>query len=239
MLSILSHSLAFLSSCTGSYSGTVLANYTAGLKVWHLLYGHPWIVNSKELKAILDGASALAPATSKFAKCNPFTVDTLVTIHTHINHDDPLDTAIFTCITTSFYSITRLGEFTVPSIKAFNSARHITHKNILETKDHNGLTVKKFHIPGTKISPIEGEDTYRAAQIGPTDLQAALENHLHINPAERNAHLFAWQRHETPLKIRIDKKTFCYILEHQFTRLQRLQHQNRRNFEVFVERCTL
>jgi len=30
--------LAFLSSCTGSYSGIALANYTAGLRAWHLLH---------------------------------------------------------------------------------------------------------------------------------------------------------------------------------------------------------
>jgi hypothetical protein len=185
--------IAFLSSCTGLYSGTALANYAAGLKVWHLLHGCPWIVDSKELKAILDGASALAPATSKNAKCSPFTIDTLATIHAHINHDDPLDVAIFTCITTSFYSIVRLGEFTVPSIKAFNPAKHITHGNVSETKDQNGLTVKKFHIPSTKTPPIEGEDMYWAAQISPLDPLAALENHLRVNLAGNDAQLFAWK----------------------------------------------
>jgi hypothetical protein len=60
--------LAFLSSCAGSYSGTALANYAAGLKAWHLLHGRPWTVNSKELKAILDRAIALAHATSKASK---------------------------------------------------------------------------------------------------------------------------------------------------------------------------
>jgi hypothetical protein len=172
---------------------TALANYAAGLKAWHLLHGRPWIVDSKELKAILNGASALAPAMSKTTKCNPFTVDTLAAIHAHINHDDLLDVAIFACITMSFYSIARLGEFMVPSIKAFNSVKHIIHKNISETKDHSGLTVKKFHIPCTKTSPIEGEDTFWAAQIGPSGPQAVLENHFCINLAERNTHLFAWK----------------------------------------------
>ncbi|KAG2073423.1 hypothetical protein BDR04DRAFT_993667, partial [Suillus decipiens] len=57
--------LAFLSSCARSYLSTMLSNYTAGLKAWHLLHGCPWIVNTKGLKAILDGASALAPNSSK------------------------------------------------------------------------------------------------------------------------------------------------------------------------------
>jgi hypothetical protein len=191
--------ITFLSSCAGSYSGTALANYTAGLKAWHLLHRRPWIVDAKELKAILNGASALAPATSKIAKCNLFTVDTLAIIHAHINHSNPLDAAIFACITTSFYSIMRLGEFTVPSIKMFNPDKHITRRNVSETKDRNGLTVKKFHIPSTKASPIEGEDAYWAMQIGPSDPQVALANHLHINSAEENAHLFAW-RHPKGLR---------------------------------------
>jgi hypothetical protein len=53
--------LAFLSSCTGAYSGSSLGNYATGLKAWHLLHGYPWLERTNELKAIPDGATALAP----------------------------------------------------------------------------------------------------------------------------------------------------------------------------------
>ena len=36
--------LAFLSSCTGAYSGSALTNYSAGLHAWHLLHGYPWMM---------------------------------------------------------------------------------------------------------------------------------------------------------------------------------------------------
>ncbi|KAG2111120.1 hypothetical protein DEU56DRAFT_749658 [Suillus clintonianus] len=185
--------LAFLSSCAGSYSGAALANYAAGLKAWHLLHGRSWMVNTKELKAILDGATALAPSTSKSSKRNPFTVDILATIHAHVNLDDPLDAAVFACITTMFFTIARLGEFTVPAIKAFKPSKHITRENVSTAVDRNGLPVTKFHIPSTKMAPTEGEDAYWAAQEGPCDPKAALENHFRVNPAGDKAHLFAWK----------------------------------------------
>ncbi|KIK32911.1 hypothetical protein CY34DRAFT_31361, partial [Suillus luteus UH-Slu-Lm8-n1] len=185
--------LAFLSSCAGSYSGTALANYTAGLKAWHLLHGRPWIVNAKELKATLDGATALAPDSSKCPKCIPFTVDILSTIRAFINLNDHRDAAIFACLTTTFYTVARLGEFTVPSIKSFSPSKHITRANVSKALDRNGLPVMKFHIPSTKTSPITGEDAFWAAQEGPSDPQAALENHFRINPAGEDVHLFTWK----------------------------------------------
>ncbi|KAG2112010.1 uncharacterized protein F5147DRAFT_551470, partial [Suillus discolor] len=136
--------LAFLSSCAGSYSASALANYAAGLKAWHLPHGCPWIVDAKELKAILDGAAAHAPTSLKCSKCAPFTVDILSIIRSHINLNDPRDAAIFACITTTFYSIARLGEFTVPTIKAFDPNKHVTCDSVSAAVDHNGLPVTKF-----------------------------------------------------------------------------------------------
>ncbi|KAG2124421.1 hypothetical protein DEU56DRAFT_744548, partial [Suillus clintonianus] len=185
--------LSFLASCAGSYSGTALANYTAGLKAWHLLHGRPWIVNAKELKAVLDGATALAPESSKCSKREPFTVNILSTIRTFLNLDDHRDAAIFACITTTFYAIARLGEFTVPTIKSFDPVKHISRCHVSTTVDRNGLPVTKFHLPTTKASPVTGEDAFWSAQEGPSDPQTALENHLRINPASELTHLFAWK----------------------------------------------
>jgi hypothetical protein len=98
---------------------------------------------------------------------------------------------IFACITTTFYSIARLGEFTVPAIRTFNPAKHITQDSVSETTACNGLPVTKFHITSMKMSPVEGEDTYWAEQNGLSDPKAALENHFQVNPTDNKAHLFA------------------------------------------------
>jgi hypothetical protein len=132
----------------------------------------------QELKAILDGATLLAPESSKCSKQNPFTVDILSIIHAYIDHNDPHDAAIFTCLTTTFYAIVRLGEFTVPTIKSFNPSKHITHMNISNTVNHNNLPVTRLHILSTKMSPLEEEDVFWSAQEGPPDPKATLENYF-------------------------------------------------------------
>ncbi|KAG2142966.1 hypothetical protein DEU56DRAFT_733239 [Suillus clintonianus] len=197
--------LAFLSSCAGAYSGSALANYAAGLKAWHLLHGQPWLINSRELKATLDGAAALAPPSSKQNKRNPFTPDIIIRIREHLDLNNPKDAAIFACITTSFYAIARLGEFTVPSLKSFDSTKHITRAHVTQKTDRNHLPVTSFYLPSTKSSPLQGEETYWSAQEGLSDPKAALDNHLRINTAHAGAHLFAW-KHPNGLRLLTKKE---------------------------------
>jgi hypothetical protein len=185
--------LNFLCSCAGSYSGSTLANYAAGLKAWHLLHRRSWLIPPSELKAVLDSTTASAPITSNHPKRLPFTPSILCSIQNHLNLDSPLDAAVFACLTTTFYAIARLGKFTVSAIKEFDPTKHITRASVSTTTDHNGLPVTKFHLPRTKCSPIEGEDAYWAAQEGPSDPRTALDNHLTVNQAGGNAHLFAWK----------------------------------------------
>ncbi|KAG2050947.1 hypothetical protein BDR06DRAFT_1063711 [Suillus hirtellus] len=178
--------LTFLLSCAGAYLGSALSNYTAGLKAWHLLHGQPWIINAKELKATLDGAMALVPSSSKQDKHNPFTPNIIISIQEHLDLNNPKDAAIFTYITTSFYAIMRLGEFTVPSLKLFDPLKHITRAHVTQKTDRNNPPITSFFLPSMKSSPLKGEEAYWSAQ-------EALENHLRLNPAENSAHLFAWK----------------------------------------------
>ncbi|KAG1863254.1 hypothetical protein DFJ58DRAFT_725154 [Suillus subalutaceus] len=166
--------LTFLSNCTGSYSGM-------------------WLISADELKAILDGAKARAPESSKQPKCLPFTPDVLASIQEHLNLNEPLDAAVYACLMTTFYCIARLGEFTVKTVKNFDLSKHIPRRGVSEATDRHGHPITKFHIPSTKTAPIAGEDTFWAEQDGPTDPKAALLNHLHVNIASDNSHLFTWK----------------------------------------------
>ncbi|KAG6326477.1 hypothetical protein ID866_12612 [Astraeus odoratus] len=90
---------AFISSCAGSYSGLALNNYIAGLHAWHLLHSIPWNIKSNELQSILEGASQLAPPSSKKPKWLPCKKDTLLHLLTYLNLEDARDAAIYACIT--------------------------------------------------------------------------------------------------------------------------------------------
>ena len=191
--------LLFLASCVGTHSGSTISNYHAAIKGWHLLHGHPWEMNQDEIKLALQGATRLAPRSSKRPKCPPMTVEDIKILRAHLDLADPCDAAIYACIITVFYCVARLGEFTVPTITRFEPSKHITHCNVTFLRDQNNLPVIKFNLPVTKCAH-EGEDMQCAPQMNCiTDPEAALQNHFCVNPAPPNAHLFAWRHPKSGL----------------------------------------
>lgn len=145
----------------------------AGSRAWHLLHGLPLHINTEELKAILEGASRLAPP-SKRPLHEPFRVDTLELVHSLLDPESHRDAAIFTCLMVVFYCVGRLGKFTAQSIKQFDPSKHIIRAHVMHLHDPNGLPVTKFHIPWTKTSS-RGEDTQCAPLEGVTNPIGALE----------------------------------------------------------------
>ena len=186
--------LTFLSSCTGAYSGSALTNYSAGLHAWHLLHGHLWTIELIELKHMLQGAARLAPHSSKKPKQPPMTMEDIKIIHTHLDLDDPCNVAIFACMVVVFYCVARLGEFTVKTTRDFNASKHVAHHNTGALCDPGGLPVLQFMLPSTKCKPVNRETIQCALQPGcVTDPEAALRNHLRVNPGPASVHLFAWR----------------------------------------------
>ena len=127
--------LSFISTCAGTYSGNTLANYIAGIRAWHMLHGRPWILDPITLKATIEGAARLAPPSSKRPQRNPFTPDIIALFKSQLNLEDPLDAAVFACITVCFWGVARVGEFTVPSINAFDPTKHITRAGLTQITD--------------------------------------------------------------------------------------------------------
>ena len=129
------------------------------------------------------------------------TVDDLKIIRANLNLNDPGDAAIYACIAVGFYCAARLGELTVPNLREnFDPKKYITRKNFSALTDQHGLPVMKFHLPITKCEP-RGEDIQCAPQTNCiTDPQFVLDNHFRLNPAPRDAHLFAWKHPKNGLR---------------------------------------
>ena len=157
--------LTFISTCAGSYSGRTLANYFYAVQAWHTLHGAPWHMNAAEMKAALDGAAILAPPSSKRPKRGPMTLKIISSLAMKFDLSKLLDAAVFACLTTTFFSAARLGEFTLPSLKAFHPSQHVKPSDVYEDQDRNGLRVTVFKLPRTKCS-IDGEDVFWAKQEG-------------------------------------------------------------------------
>jgi hypothetical protein len=67
------------------------------------------------------------------------------------------------CLTTTFYTAARTGEFTVPSLIKFDPDIHIKRSDIHDREDRHSMKVTVFTIPRTKCSP-NGEDIYWTVQ---------------------------------------------------------------------------
>ena len=184
---------SFIASMAEAYSGASISNYIYGIHAWHILHGLKWELNQLELDALLKGADQMAPNSSKKKKRQLYTPEFISRIHEQLNLEDPLDAAVFACLTTCFYLAAQLGDFLVPQLDSFDRSQHITIAAIRSERNRENLEVTVLHIPHTKAAPIEGEDVFWSQQPGPTNPYHALENHQQINNLSINDHLFSYK----------------------------------------------
>ncbi|PPQ80584.1 hypothetical protein CVT24_002719 [Panaeolus cyanescens] len=186
--------LDFLTACAGVYAGTSVKNYAYGLCAWHTVHALTWLVSEVQLQAALSAAEKLAPPASRREKRAPVTVAYLELLAPHFDPTVPLDAAVFACLTTVFWSLSRLGEFVVPGVDSFNPVRHIKAGDVTQgVVGRLGLSVTSFAIPSTKVAPVNGETVQWSRQDGPADPDAAFRNHMAINEPGSQDHLFAWR----------------------------------------------
>jgi hypothetical protein len=197
--------IAFISAIAGSLAGSTVNNYINGVRTWHIIHHIEWNIDHLAVDTALRAASASAPRTSKKPPRRPVTIDYLAAILNHLDKTNPLDAAVAACLTTTFWSVSRLGEFTVKAINRFNSRMHITTKATTLAEDRNGHQVRTFKLPITKCSK-NGESTSWAQQPGPADPWEAFENHQHVNAPPPGDHIFAYKTNRrkalTPLTTR-------------------------------------
>ncbi|CAA7267787.1 unnamed protein product [Cyclocybe aegerita] len=177
---------------TGAYSGSTIQNYSYGVQAWHILHGLPWEMNEPEMVFLLKGAEKVAPASAKQKKRVPYTPDFMTAIKDQLNLSKPFDSAVYACLTTTFYTAAHLSKFVIPNLKSFDAVLHVKPSDIKHETDHNRLHFTIFHIPRTKVS-IHGEDVSWSRQNGLTDPEAAFKHHLEMNTPPPNSALFAYR----------------------------------------------
>lgn len=184
---------AFVAHMAAAYSGKTISNYLNGMRARHLLHNVPWLLEKREMDAMLRAADKLTPSSSKRKKRRPYTPEFILAVCRQLDLEKPLDAAVFACLTTCFYASARLGEFTVRTLGSFNPNSHITPLHLSYDQDRNNFKVTILHLPRTKAAGSEGEDVYWASQDGDTDPTAALGNHLRVNQPSEASHLFAYK----------------------------------------------
>ncbi|KAF8835929.1 hypothetical protein BDN67DRAFT_912135, partial [Paxillus ammoniavirescens] len=208
--------LAFLSALASLYSDSTVSNYLHGIRAWYIIHGVSWSLMDDEVNALLKAATSLALPTSKCPPHEPFTINTILLIHNQLNLSLPLHTAVFTCLTTTFYATARVGKFTVATLHSFNPATHVKCSDISIQHNRQNLEVYNFHLPHTKSAPL-GEDVSWAKQSGLSDPLSALENHLAINDPPSSDALFAYWHNNSHRPL--TKKKFISVLANAATQV--------------------
>jgi hypothetical protein len=188
---------AFIAHMAAVYSGSTISNYLNGVQAWHILHSILWALEKKEMDTMLRAADKLTPSTAKRKKQRPYTPNFIAAVKQHLNLKEPLDAAVFACLTTCFYTSARLGEFTVQTLNSFNPNKHVAVRNLSYDQDCNGFQVTVLHLPATKVAGSKGKDIYWASQTGDTDPTAALQNHLQVNQPPEASHLFSYRAKHT------------------------------------------
>ncbi|KIJ49737.1 hypothetical protein M422DRAFT_160354 [Sphaerobolus stellatus SS14] len=184
--------LAFVAACSGYYSGSTIANSLHRVRAWHLLHGAKWAPSRDELAAVLTGATRLAPASSKRASRELWTVEMLARVCQVLDPESNFDIAWYTALTTIFWSMACTGEFLVQSLNDFKEDKNITRARVgIETNGDSQVMV--FTLPWTKVSP-RGERVFWSRQEGLADPYGAFITHMHINDPPTNEALFSWKQ---------------------------------------------
>ncbi|KAH9056235.1 hypothetical protein EDB87DRAFT_1566789 [Lactarius vividus] len=184
---------AFVAHMAMAYSGKTISGYLSGIRAWHVLHSVPWALEKSEMDTMLRAACKLTPSTSKAKPRLPYTPTFISEVRKHLNLEDPLDAAVFACLTSCFYASARLGEFTARTINTFHPDTHVTTCNLSYDQDRNGFKVTVLHLPSTKAAPRDREDVFWATQLDDTDPTAALQKHLDVNQPLETSHLFAYR----------------------------------------------
>ncbi|KAF9032010.1 hypothetical protein BDZ89DRAFT_948463 [Hymenopellis radicata] len=171
---------AFVSTLSGSYAGSTVTGYVSAVRAWHIIHGASWTMKKDELDALLRAAERLQPPSSKTKKRLPYTVEIIEDLLSHLDLSTALDCAVAACLTTTFYSAARLGEFTVRTLTSFNPTIHVKPSDVRKERDRNNLEQTAFFLPSTKSAP-QGESVFWSRQIGPSNPEALFTAHLALN----------------------------------------------------------
>ena len=174
--------LHIISCCAGVYSGSTAVNYVSAVKAWHQMHALPWRVNEGQVSAALSAADRMAPPASKHKKRAPVTVEFIEKVAEQLDNTNPLHVAVLACLTTLFWSVSRLGEFLPDGVDKFDHARGVKRRNVkIDVQDSRlpSARVTVFDIPTTKAAP-EEESVFWAAHSWLSDPHAALRRHFRV-----------------------------------------------------------
>lgn len=179
---------AFAADGINQLSGSTIKNRIAALKAWHTSNNWPWLGGDRLIR-VIKGVQNATP-TSTNPKRPPASIHALETLADNLNHDNPLDLAIFACACTAFWGQCRLGEL-LPVNHSFDPMLLPLRRAIRYSPGNKDTWV--LNLPATKTNR-RGQDIILVKQTGKTNPLRALHNHLQKNKNPIDMPLFTFTK---------------------------------------------
>jgi hypothetical protein len=148
------------------------------------------------------------------AERDPATLEQISGTFARLDDNDPLDAACKAVLLIAFYSLTRLGEFTLKNKKALSWALHVTRASVKPAVSRAGHATVASRLSRSKSAP-DGEDLILAPQrdaLGAplaTCPEQAYANHLRINdPSASSEVLFSCTKWRNGQRTPLTKAAF-------------------------------
>jgi hypothetical protein len=124
-----------------------------------------------------------------------------------------------------------LQQFTIPNLLSYDPTTHPSQASLSEGRDQQGNSVTVLHLPRTKTTPLDcrGKSVFWAEQEGFSNLVAAMQAYLAINPGPNNAHIFAYL-HNGTLRPLTKPTFFCRVAE--AAQLAGLERKHRHGLQI-------
>jgi hypothetical protein len=185
----------FIANCGASkVSESCITTWIAGLHRYHQIHDAPWL-GGDIVTLVKKGVAAQVPIEATRNPRAPITITHITALHTHLDHSNSFDSAVFAVACIAFWGCCRLGELTIPSHNIFDPTFHVARSTTVRNgAAREGRMFVTFHIPYSKMRKHRGDDIQLIDINDPTNPISAFTSHLrHNSNIPDNAPLFAFR----------------------------------------------
>ncbi|KAH8917164.1 hypothetical protein BT69DRAFT_1249148 [Atractiella rhizophila] len=171
--------------------------YVSAFHAWHLIQGYPWVWDDKPHELVLwsRGLARLQGNSHKKPPRPAITLQMISLLIDNLSHDDCFDAAVLACALVTFFSLFRLGETTVRSVRNYDPLDAITRKDVVYHLSPDGIPFYKILLRHDKTLDVSDIRILRFVQlrVGKWWIMDLVNNHLARNlSSDPDAHFFGY-----------------------------------------------
>nr|GAT43484.1 predicted protein [Mycena chlorophos] len=144
----------FIADSYGKHGRPSAKNWLNGVAFWHHVNFAPWYGSDTSVKKVLQAVDK----DKKFVRPprGPILREHMLCLRSNLNLSDPRDAAYWALATAAFFGCRRLGELTIPSVKAFDSRYHASRNAPASFSSYDGRDFISIHLPWSKATQEAG-----------------------------------------------------------------------------------